>query len=176
MFIDQLFEIAERAKMGERLSADDKAFLRDQVPAEFGATDGELPGGALPSSMLPKRIRHPGGFSVSGAPVRTFTNAALLVAARRAFGDRYGKNNPFYDTVERAVAFGIMRDHFHHGHPKGTFCCAPCTLAILTVLRAGTIRWFDCAPVLADVERLVREKQWPFQGKVDPKIIEWAMG
>jgi hypothetical protein len=77
--------------------------------------------------------------------------------------------------VERDLAFGIMRGHFHQGHPKGTYCCGPCTLAVIPVLRLGTIRWFDCKPLLSNVERLVREKQWRFSGSVNPRIIEWAL-
>ena len=46
--------------------------------------------------------------------------------------------------MEKDLAFGIMRSHFHHGYPKGVHCCAQCTLAVIPVLEAGAIRYFDC--------------------------------
>ena len=48
--------------------------------------------------------------------------SALLLAGQKALGRRYG-GSLFYETVEKELALGIMRSHFHHGYPKGTYCC-----------------------------------------------------
>ena len=54
-----------------------------------------------------------------------------------------------FENVERDLALGIMRSHFHHEYPKGTHCCVQCTLAVYPVLEAGAIRYFDCGPAVS---------------------------
>src|SRR5262245_36533250 len=115
----RLFEVADRARGRARLSAADVAFVRDEAPSA-------LP--SFPRFERPKKVDHPSGFSVSGAPVGTFIKSALLLAGTKALGPRCG-GHPFYEKVEDALALGVMRSHFHHGHPKGTYCCQQCTLA-----------------------------------------------
>src|SRR5262245_10644447 len=139
MDYERVFAVADRARSGQRLKPDDIALVRDVAPAELKA---------FPRITIPKSVRHPGGFSVSGAPVGTFLRTALLLAAQKVFGKRY-EGSTFYEAVEKDLAFGIMRSHFHHGYPKGTHCCVQCTLAVYPALEAGAIRYFDCAE-LAD--------------------------
>ena len=69
-----------------------------------------------------------------------------------------------------------MRSHFHHGYPKGAHCCVQCTLAVLPVLDANAIRYFDCRELSVEVRRLVRERLWRFARPVDPKLIHWSLG
>jgi hypothetical protein len=165
MDYEQLFTIADRARSGRRLTLEESAFIRDTVPKALGATsrgDG------------PKRINHPGGFALSGAPVRTFVSSALLLAGQKVFGKRYD-GSPFYQDVERDLAFGIMRSHFHHGYPKGTHCCVQCSLAVYPVLETGAIRYFDCAPLAQDLKRLIETGGWRFATPPNPKMVRWAL-
>ena len=91
MNLDRLWIIAERARERQKLSSDDVAFVRETLPTELAL---------FPQLKLPKGIRHPGGFSVSGAPVGTFLRSALLIAAQSALGKRYGDSD-FYGSVEK---------------------------------------------------------------------------
>jgi hypothetical protein len=166
MDFDALWSIADRARARRPLPAEDVAFLRDVVPRHLEA---------FPRLDLPKTVKHPGGFSVSGASVGTWVRSALLLAGQKAFGDRY-RGAAFYEDVERDLAFGIMRSHFHLGYPKGTHCCVPCTLAVYPVLEAGAIRYFDCAKLSADVKDLVARGKWRFDSPANAKMLKWAMG
>ncbi len=166
MDLDTLWIVADRARARPRLAREDVSFVRDVAPAQLEA---------FPKLKLPASIRHPAGFSISGAPVGTFLKAALLVAGQKALGRRCG-GLEFYERVERDLAFGIMRSHFHHGHPKGVFCCVQCTLAVIPVLDAGAIRYFDCRELSGAVRRLVRHRQWRFSKPVNPRIVRWALG
>src|SRR6185312_7550100 len=124
---DRLFAVADQARARKRLSSADAAFIRDTVPKELRA---------FPHLKLPKAVKHPSGFSVSGAPVGTFTRVALLLAGQKVLGNRYAGSD-FYERVESDLALRIMRSHFHGDAPKGAFCCKQCTLAILPVLEAN---------------------------------------
>ena len=166
MDFDKLWMAADRARMRRQLVAEDVTFLRDVVPIELES---------FPEFDLPKVIRHPGGFSVSGASVGTFLRSALVVAAQRAFGKRFG-GLAFYERVEKDLAFGIMRSHFHLNYPKGTHCCVQCTLAVLPVLDAGAIRYFDCATLSAGVRRLIKEGRWRFVQPPNARMLRWAIG
>ena len=161
----RLFEIAEKARARERLSPKDAMFVRKVAPEELGD---------LHRHSLPAGVRHPAGFTVTGAPVRTFVRSALLLAGQRVLGERY-EESEFYTTVERDLAFGIMRSHFHNGYPKGTFCCTQCTLAIYPVLEANAIRYFDCATLAKAVEELIARRQWRFAKRPQHRMVEWAL-
>ena len=163
---DRLWVVAERARAREPLPRDDIAFVRDTLPSTLESFPGIKP---------PKKIRHPGGFTVSGAPVGTFLRAALLMAGQKALGRRFGGNS-FFEKVERDLAFGIMRSHFHHGYPKGTHCCVQCTLAIYPVFEAGAIRYFECGPLSDQVRQLVRKRQWRFARPVNAAMARWSLG
>jgi hypothetical protein len=165
MDFDNLWTVAERARMRERLSSEDIAFVQEVVPKELES---------FPHLDLPKTIRHPARFSLSGAPVGTFLRSALLIAAQRALGHRFG-GAAFYESVERDLAFGIMRSHFHHGYPKGTHCCVQCTLAVYPVLEAGAIRYFDCRQLSQDVKRLLTEGKWRFVKPPNANMVRWAL-
>jgi len=166
MNFDALWVVADRARTSPRLSPEDVSFVRDVVPAELEA---------FPELALPKRIRHPAGFAISGASVGTFLRSALLIAGQKALGRRFG-GSEFYERVERDLAFGIMRSNFHLGYPKGTHCCVQCTLAVIPVLDAGAIRYFDCGELSESVRRLVRQRQWRFSRPVDGRLVRWALG
>ena len=166
MDFDALWSVAERARTRQRLSSEDISFIREVVPKELES---------FQRMQLPKAIRHPAGFSVSGASVGTFLRSGLLIAGQKALGRRFG-GSPFYETVEKDLAFGIMRSHFHHGYPKGVHCCVQCTLAVMPVLEAGAIRYFDCRELSTAVRRLVRQRQWRFAKPADPRIVRWALG
>jgi hypothetical protein len=164
--IDRLWPIAERSRARAALARADVEFVRDTLPASLAA---------FPKVRPPARIQHPGGFIVSGAPVVTFLRAALLIAGQKALGRRFG-GHPFYENVERDLALGIMRSHFHHGYPKGTHCCVQCTLAVLPVLEAGAIRYFDCRQLGAQVRQIVRKRQWRFARPVNAAMRRWSLG
>lgn len=161
----RLFEIADRARTRQRPAPDDMTFVCETVPAALSA---------LPKYHRPKSVRHPAGFTVSGAPVGTFLRSALLLAGRKALGDRYARH-AFYERVEESVAFGITNAHFH-GAPKGVFCCSQCTLALLPVLEARAIRYFDCAALAKEVRRIIEDRQWRFRGAVNAKMLDWSLG
>ena len=165
MELDRLWGVADRARAKPHLTPEDVAFIRNVVPRELAS---------FPDLDLPKSVRHPAGFAIAGAPVGTFLRSALLVAGQKALGRRFG-GAPFYEAVERDLAFGVMRSHFHHGYPKGTHCCVQCTLAVLTVLEAGAIRYFECGPLAAQVRQLVRKRQWRFARPVNVAMARWSL-
>ena len=166
MDLDTLWTVAERARTTRRLSSQDTAFVREVVPKELES---------FPNLDLPKAIRHPAGFSISGAPVGTFLRSALLIAGQKALGSRFG-GTAFYESVEKDLAFGIMSSHFHHGYPKGTHCCVQCTLAVYPTLEAGAIRYFECGQLAQDVRRIITEGKWRFVNPPNPKMVRWALG
>jgi len=166
MDLDTLWVVANRARTIPRLAPADLSFVRDVAPRQLDA---------FPRLKLPTSIRHPAGFSISGASVGTFLRAALLVAGQKALGKRFG-GSEFYERVEKDLAFGIMRSHFHHGYPKGAHCCVQCTLAVIPVLDAGAIRYFQCGELSRAVRQLVRQRQWRFAKSADPRIVAWALG
>jgi hypothetical protein len=163
---ERLWVVAELARARGSLSRADVAFVRDTLPAALDS---------FPRMTLPKTIRHPGGFTVSGAPVGTFLRSALLIAGQKALGHRFA-GNPFFETVERDLALGVMRSHFHHDYPKGTHCCVQCTLAVYPVLEAGAIRYFDCASLAEQVRLIVRTHQWRFARPVHAAMVRWSLG
>lgn len=166
MAFDLLWRISERAKNHQKLTPEEKKFVGDVVPRELAE---------FPHLVLPTRVRHPAGFTISGRPVRTFLHAALLLSARNVLGPKYGQESEFYGVVEENLTFGIMRSHFHLGYPKGTHCCAQCTLAVYPVLKAGAIRWFDCKPLATSVRHLIETRQWRFSRSTNQKMIDWAL-
>lgn len=166
MDLDTLWVVADRARTRPRLAPADISFVRDVAPDQFDA---------FSRLTLPAIIRHPAGFSITGASVGTFFRSALLVAGQKALGKRFG-GAEFYERVEKDLAFGIMRSHFHHGYPKGVHCCVQCTLAVIPVLDAGAIRYFDCRELSSAVRSLVRKRQWRFAKPADPRMVRWALG
>ena len=161
-----LWAVAERSRERARLAPRDVAVVRNVAPGQFDS---------LSRMKLPPSVRHPAGFSISGASVRTFVGSALLVAGQKALGRRFD-GAEFYERVENDLAFGIMRSHFHLGHPKGVYCCVQCTLAVVQVLDAGAIRYFDCQELSQAVRLLARRRKWRFAKAVDPRMMYWAMG
>ena len=131
-------------------------------------------GASFPQLDLPKSIRHPGGFTVSGARVGTFLRGALLIAGQKVHGKRYGDSR-FHEGVEKDLAFGILRSHFHHGYPKGAHCCVQCTLAVYPVLEAGAIRYFDCAELSRDLYRIIQQGEWRFAKPANARMVNWAL-
>lgn len=165
MDLDMLWAVADRSRGRARLDSGDVSFVRDLAPAQFAS---------FPKMKLPAKIRHPAGFSLSGAPIGTFVRGALLVAGQKALGRRFG-GAEFYERVEQDLALRIMRSHFHHGNPKGAYCCVQCTLAVIPVLEAGAIRYFDCRTLSRSVTRLVKDRKWRFAKPVDPRMVRWAL-
>lgn len=162
---DRLFAIADQARTRSSLSRDDIAFIRDDVPTALAS---------FPTFKRPPKINHPSGFTVTGAPVGTFVKSALLMAGQRALGPRYA-GSAFYDRVEAELALNIMRSHFHHGYPKGTNCCAQCTLASLPVLEMNAVRYFDSRALAKDVRKLIAAGGWRFATPPNPKMLRWAL-
>jgi hypothetical protein len=165
MDYDRLFDVAETARSRGRLAPSDAAFLKKQVPAALQD---------FPKGRLPRSIRHPGGFTVSGAPVGTFMRGALLLAGQKAFGSRYG-GLEFYERVETDFAMHIMRAHFHGGAPKGAYCCKQCTLAVLPVLEANAIRYFDGRRLARDVRRMIHAGEWRFSTPANANMLKWSL-
>lgn len=166
MDLDQLWRVADLSRGRKKLSPEDIALVREVFPTKLAA---------FPKLELPRRVRHPAGFSVSGAPVRTFVSSALLLSGKRVLGRRYD-GVEFYERVEKDLAFHIMRAHFHHGYPKGTYCCTQCTLAVLPVLEAQAIRWFDCRSLSVFVRGIIERGEWRFSKPAKPKMVSWALG
>ena len=164
--IERVWDVAERARKRGPLSRADTDFVRRTVPAVLGSIHG---------IRVPPTIRHPGGFTVTGAPVGTFLRSALLLAGQKALGRRFAGQS-FFEEVERDLALGVMRSHFHHGYPKGTHCCTMCTLAVYPVLGAGAIRYFDCGPLALQVREIIRKRQWRFSRGVNVSALRWALG
>jgi hypothetical protein len=164
--LGELWGVSERARTRAALSRADRELVHGKLPVSLAS---------FPRLKLPNSIRHPGGFTVSGAPVGTFLRSALLIAGQKSLGRRFA-GHAFYEQVERDLAFNIMRSHFHHGYPKGTHCCVQCTLAVYPVLKAGAIRYFDCAPLAAEVRRLVRARQWRFVQHANASMVRWSLG
>jgi hypothetical protein len=165
VIFERLWVVTERARARGPLSRDDVEFVRDTVPATLAS---------FPRIKPPKTIRHPGGFTVSGAPVGTFLRAALLIAGQKALGRRFA-GHAFFEAVERDLALGVMRSHFHHGYPKGTHCCVRCTLAVYPVLEAGAIRYFECGPLSDQVRQIVLKRQWRFARPVNAAMKRWSL-
>jgi hypothetical protein len=161
----KLFEIADKAREHGKLTGSDVAFVRDEIPRSLAD---------FPHFERPKAIDHPGGFRVTGAPTGTFTRSALLLAGQKALGRRAGGHR-FYDRVERDLAMMIMGAHFDGNAPKGTFCCSQCTLAILPVLEANAIRYFECKPLARNVRSVIEQKRWRFSGKQNPRMLKWSL-
>src|SRR5262245_44031562 len=166
MDLNTLWVIADRARASARLGAEDVSFVRHIAPDQLDS---------FPRLKLPTSARHPAGFAIAGASVGTFVRGALLVAGQKALGRRFG-GSEFYERVERDLAFRIMRSHFHNGYPKGVHCCVQCTLAVIPVLEAGAIRYFDCRDLSRSVKRLVQQRQWRFAKPADPRMVRWALG
>jgi hypothetical protein len=164
MDYERLFAIADRARGRGALPDDDRRFVCETAPAELAA---------FPKLTPPKRVQHPAGFGVSGAPVGTFLRSALLLAGRKALGPRYG-GHAFYERVEDDLALRIMRAHFNGNAPKGAFCCKQCTLAILPVLEADAIRWFDGKPLAHDVRGLIERREWRFATPPSEAMLRWS--
>ena len=165
MDLESLFELTERVRSRKKLSSGEEAFVCDVVPSELAN---------YPDLELPKSIRHPAGFSVSGAPVGTFVRCALLIAGKEVYGKRY-RDSGFYESVEKDLAFRIMRSNFHNGYPKGTHCCVQCTFAVYTVLEAGAIRYFDCKKLSQDVAQIIQQGEWRFSKPSNSKMLNWAL-
>jgi hypothetical protein len=100
-----------------RLSASDKAFVRDALPQVLGTHR------AVESF---REYRHPAGVMVRGAPSRTFIKAHALLAAKRVFGGKGFVHHPLYRQFEEDLTLGIMRSNFEGGSPKGFYCCKVC--------------------------------------------------
>ena len=98
---------------------------------------------------------------------------ALLIAGQKALGRRFASHAR---SLRTWIALGIIRSHFHHEYPKGTHCCVRCTLAAYLVLKAGAIRYFDCAPLADQVRRIVRNRQWRFARPVNAAMVHWSLG
>jgi len=162
----RLLKVADAARGRGRLAAGDVGFICETVPAELAD---------FPKLALPKSVKHPGGFTVSGAPVGTFARSALMLAAQKALGRRFG-GDAFYERVESEFAMRIMRSHFHGEAPKGAFCCKQCTLAVLPVLEADAIRWFDGKALAKAVRRLIDERAWRFNTAPNAAMLAWALG
>ena len=163
--LNHLFEVADKARAREKLTPKDVALVKKIAPEEL------VSGRKLP---VPATVRHPAGFTLTGAPVGTFARSALLLAGGRVLGQRYGES-AFYTGVERDLAFGIMRSHFHNGYPKGTFCCAQCTLAVLPVLDANAIRYFDGRKLAKALRQVIVGRQWRFRTRPPQAMLEWSL-
>ena len=81
MDYERLFAVADAARTKKKLPAGDTAFVKTKIPKDMAE---------YPKWKRPAKIAHPAGFSVSGAPVGTFVRSALLLAGRKALGNRYG--------------------------------------------------------------------------------------
>lgn len=166
MDYERILRIGDLARFRVKLSPDDQEFIRDRVPLEMQA---------LPGASYPRRIRHPAGFTISGAVVRTFVKCALVLSAQRVLGRQYYKASDFYDRAASELMLGMTLTHFQYGAPKGAYCCAQCTLAFLPVLEARALRWINCPQLASAVKVLIRRRQWRFSSSTNPRMISWSL-
>jgi hypothetical protein len=166
MDYERLLKIGDMARFCTKLPPQDQKFISVILPAELRA---------FPSIDYPKRIRHPAGFVISGAVVRTFVNCALVLSGRRAFGRQYYKVSEFYDRVARELTLWMTWTHFQYGAPRGAYCCGQCTLAFYPVLKARALRWVDCPNLAATVRDLIDQRQWRFSPATNPRMIAWSL-
>ena len=80
MDLDQLLEVADRARLRSKVSHEDSMFVRRDLPDLLSD---------FPHLKLPKKIKHPAGFSVAGASIGTFVRCASLICGKRVLGARY---------------------------------------------------------------------------------------
>ena len=166
MDLDQLWEVANRARNSTKVSQEDSVFVRKRLPVLLAG---------FPHLNLPKRINHPAGFTITGASVGTFLRCASLIAGKRVLGRRY-KGSEFYEPIERDLAFGVMRSHFHLGYPKGVHCCVSCTLAVYPVLALNAVRYFKVPELARDVREIIAKKAWRFSKPASAKLPSWSLG
>jgi hypothetical protein len=164
---EQLWQVAEQSRARAKLSAGDRRWVSEDLPRVFAA---------FPRLEVPNRVRHPAGFSVTGASVRSLVRSALLLAARGALGPHYHRESAFFAQVETDLALRISLSVFRHGDPPGAYCCPTCTLAVLPLFERRAIHWFDCRPLESNVRALIARRGWRFRAKVDPRMIDWALG
>ena len=166
MELDQLWEVADRARNRAKVSQEDSVFVRRNLPELLSD---------FPHLKLPKRVSHPAGFAVTGASIGTFVRCASLIAAKRVLGARY-KGSDFYESIEKDLALRIMRSHFHLGYPKGTHCCVSCTLAVYPVLALDAVRYFNGPELATDVRKIIAAKGWRFSKPTNAKLLSWSLG
>jgi hypothetical protein len=166
MNLELLFRISDKVRSRGRLSPEERRFVAVTVPDDFAA---------FPDVDWPAKLRHPAGFTLSGAVVRTFAKCAIVTAAHGALGPRNGGGSPFHDRVEERLALEIMHSHFERGFPRGVHCCVQCTLAVLPVLAGGYIRWFDGRALAPSVRELIESRQWRFANFRNGGMIAWSL-
>ena len=166
MDLDRLWEVADRARHGRKVSHEDSVFVRKDLPRLLSD---------FPHLNLPRKIRHPAGFSVTGAPIGTFARCASLISGKRVLGARY-EGSDFYESVEKDLAMRVMRSNFHTGNPKGTFCCVTCTLAVYPVLALNAVRYFDGPSLAREVREIIAAKRWRFAKPPNAKLLSWSLG
>ena len=166
MDLDQLWQVADRARTGARVSQQDSAFVRTELPDQLSE---------FPHLKLPKTMRHPAGFTITGASVGTFVRCAALIAGQRVLGTRY-TGSRFYEAVEKDLAFGIMRSHFHLGYPKGAHCCTTCTLAVYPVLALNAVRYFNGPDLAKNMRAIITAKAWRFAKPANANLLAWSLG
>lgn len=81
-FWTQLWSVSEAARGRGRLSAADVVFATETVPRRLAS---------FPELKLPDRLRHPAGFTISGAPRGTFVRSGLLFQIRPQLRLPHGK-------------------------------------------------------------------------------------
>ena len=166
MDYERLLKIGDQCRFPIRLSSQDKVFICETVPEELHT---------FPNFKYPSHLKHPGGFTISGAVVRSFIKCALVLAGRRALGVQYYRQSEFYDHVARELTLGMTLSHFHHSDPKGAYCCAQCTLALYPVLKAGALRWVNCIQLASAVRSLIEDRKWRFTTSTNPRMITWSL-
>ena len=166
MDYDRLWAIAEATRDKKRLSQEDRRYVIEDLPRQFSH---------YPDLRAPGRIRHPAGFSVSGAQARTLLRSALLLAARGAAGIDYHRESRFYGSIETDLALRIALSAFRHDDPRGAYCCPACTLAVLPLYECRAIHWFDCRELEGAVRTIVSSRAWRFAARIDARMVNWAL-
>jgi hypothetical protein len=164
---ERIMAVGDRARRRKPL---DRAALDFVVREEAGSLDEIL------GRKHIARLRHPAGFTISGAVVRTFVSASLVLAGRHALGRDFAKKSAYFEAIARDIAFGVMRSHFVHGDPKGAYCCPQCTLAVYPLYEARALPWLGGPELAEDVRTLVRERGWRFSCAPRPAMEAWSLG
>jgi hypothetical protein len=151
----------------ERLSADVRQRVSRELPSFIGAMDPKT---------APQRIKLPSGESLTDATRMTAIKCHSLLLARKVHGAGFFKAAPEYEALAKNLLFGVMRHHFNTGHPKGVFCCPPCTISLLPLYALGCFRWVDCGELKSAVLQAMARRQSVFGGEYPKAYAQWAKG
>ena len=166
MDLVELNEFMIKLGEGKRLSAADKAKIKEELPSLIKI---------IKAGDVPAKIILPSGDKLGSATRLTALKCHALLLARKAFGSNYIKVDSGYEQLAMDVLFYVMRAYFNCGGIKGEFCCPPCTLSLWTLYKTNCFKWVDCNELTANIEESYQLKKSVFEGQYSQKYADWAM-